>query len=113
MSVPESPFKLFDLAGLVAVVTGGAGRLGREYARTLAGAGARVAIFDLPAQATLPDDLTRIGVLSLPVDIVDRHAVQAGTGRGHPREARLEAAGHAVEVGEVALDAGSAHAAGP
>jgi NAD(P)-dependent dehydrogenase (short-subunit alcohol dehydrogenase family) len=75
--VPESPFKLFDLAGLVAVVTGGAGRLGREYARTLAGAGARVAIFDLPAQATLLDDLTRIGVLSLPVDIVDRHAVQA------------------------------------
>jgi NAD(P)-dependent dehydrogenase (short-subunit alcohol dehydrogenase family) len=39
--------KLFDLAGRVAFVTGGAGLLGAEFCRTLAGAGAAVGIGDL------------------------------------------------------------------
>jgi 2-deoxy-D-gluconate 3-dehydrogenase len=39
--------KLFDLTGRVAFVTGGAGLLGAEFCRTLAGAGAAVAIGDL------------------------------------------------------------------
>ena len=38
----RAPFDMFDLSGRVAVVTGGLGQLGRQYCRTLAGAGARV-----------------------------------------------------------------------
>lgn len=69
---------LFDLSGHVAIVTGGAGRLGREYARTLSCAGAKVAVFDLPhhGQGTV-GDLTREGMLPQAVDIADRAAVQA------------------------------------
>lgn len=45
--------RLFGLSGQVAVVTGGLGRLGREYVRTLAGAGARVAALDLAGSAEI------------------------------------------------------------
>jgi NAD(P)-dependent dehydrogenase (short-subunit alcohol dehydrogenase family) len=41
---------LFRLDGEVAIVTGGLGRLGSQYARALTGAGAAVALFDLVAQ---------------------------------------------------------------
>jgi NAD(P)-dependent dehydrogenase (short-subunit alcohol dehydrogenase family) len=38
---------MFALDGRVAIVTGALGRLGREYVRTLAGAGARVGAIDI------------------------------------------------------------------
>lgn len=38
---------LFDLSGEVAIVTGGMGQLGSEYAKTLVAAGAKVAVFDI------------------------------------------------------------------
>jgi NAD(P)-dependent dehydrogenase (short-subunit alcohol dehydrogenase family) len=44
---PASSTALFRLDGQVAIVTGGAGRLGRQYARALTGAGASVALFDI------------------------------------------------------------------
>lgn len=69
---------LFDLTGEVAVVTGGAGRLGREYARTLAAAGAKVAVFDLPsADPAALAALAAEGVLVCPLDIVNRAAVES------------------------------------
>ena len=69
---------LFDLSGEVAIVTGGAGRLGREYALTLADAGALVAVFDLPgASPETIDALARRGIATYPVDIVNRAAAQA------------------------------------
>ena len=44
----------FSLKGKVAIVTGGAGLLGKEFCRTLAEAGAGVVVADLNAEAALP-----------------------------------------------------------
>ena len=44
---------LFDLTGRVAIVTGGAGLLGKQYARTLLGAGSRVVVADLQNDAAV------------------------------------------------------------
>ena len=73
--------QLFDLSNEVAVVTGGAGRLGREYARTLAHAGARVAVFDLPgAPREVVQDLERDGIVTQALDIVHRDDVERAMG---------------------------------
>jgi NAD(P)-dependent dehydrogenase (short-subunit alcohol dehydrogenase family) len=45
--VAKSVPKMFDLSGRVAVLTGGAGMLGRQYTRTLLEAGAKVAVADV------------------------------------------------------------------
>jgi NAD(P)-dependent dehydrogenase (short-subunit alcohol dehydrogenase family) len=42
---------MFDLSGRVAILTGGAGMLGRQYARTLLEAGAKVVVADRDAAA--------------------------------------------------------------
>lgn len=47
---------LFDLTGRVAIVTGGAGLLGTEFSKTLAGAGATVVVADMNKDAA--DKLT-------------------------------------------------------
>jgi 2-deoxy-D-gluconate 3-dehydrogenase len=49
--MPESVPTVFDLSGQVAVLTGGAGLLGRQYIRTLLIAGARVLVADLDGDA--------------------------------------------------------------
>ena len=47
--MPDNLPAVFDLTGRVAILTGGAGLLGRQYSRTLAEAGAKVLIADLDA----------------------------------------------------------------
>jgi NAD(P)-dependent dehydrogenase (short-subunit alcohol dehydrogenase family) len=49
--MPDRLPALFDLSERVAIATGGAGLLGRQYAATLLKAGARVVVADLPAAA--------------------------------------------------------------
>jgi NAD(P)-dependent dehydrogenase (short-subunit alcohol dehydrogenase family) len=71
---------LFRLDGQVAIVTGGLGRLGTQYARALSSAGASVALFDVAAERsamlqTLIDDGARISTHV--VDATVREAVDA------------------------------------
>ena len=73
MSIQEK----FDLTGQVAVVTGGVGLLGKEFCRTLAEAGAAVAVVDLSADAA-------------------QNVAEALTGEGH------RAAGFGVNVTDAA-----------
>lgn len=78
-----APFDLFDLSGRVAIVTGGLGQLGRQYCRTLAGAGARVAALDLAADETavaraFPDLAgTPACPFGVAADVADRQSLEA------------------------------------
>ena len=71
----------FDLTGRVAVVTGGVGLLGAEFCRTLAEAGAAVAVVDLNASALqgTVDSLTKSGyqAQAIPTDITQPDSVRA------------------------------------
>ncbi|HKJ39255.1 MAG TPA: SDR family oxidoreductase [Anaerolineales bacterium] len=77
MSIQEK----FDLSGRVAIVTGGVGLLGAEFCRTLAEAGAAVAVVDLDASASqrTADALTKSGYKALAVsaDITQPDSVNA------------------------------------
>jgi 2-deoxy-D-gluconate 3-dehydrogenase len=71
----------FDLTGRVAVVTGGVGLLGAEFCRTLAEAGAAIAVVDLNASASQEavDSLTKSGYQAIAVsgDITQPNSVNA------------------------------------
>lgn len=79
MTSSHSIDRLFRLDGEVALVTGGAGRLGSQYVRTLAAAGASVAALDVVASPgpALQDLLTeRPDAVSFhSVDVTKRDAV--------------------------------------
>jgi len=64
---------LFSLDGQTAIVTGGLGRLGRQYARALTAAGASVALFDLAPARTHPSVQALVDA-GVPLSI---HAVDA------------------------------------
>jgi NAD(P)-dependent dehydrogenase (short-subunit alcohol dehydrogenase family) len=93
----------FDLSGRVAVVTGGVGLLGAEFCRTLAEAGAAVAIVDLndSASQAVADSLTRSGykALALPADITQPDSVNSVVDKVLSSFGRLD-----VLVNSAALD---------
>jgi len=93
----------FDLTGRVAVVTGGVGLLGAEFCRTLAEAGAAVAVVDLNASASqaVKDSLTNSGykALALPTDITQPDSVNVAVEKILSTFGRLD-----ILVNSAALD---------
>ena len=70
---------LLNLKGEIAIVTGGAGQLGSNYAKALADAGAKVAIVDAkPREVPLVAEHAKAGrVIAVLADITNKAAVQA------------------------------------
>src|SRR5215217_2740755 len=93
----------FDLTGRVAVVTGGVGLLGAEFCRTLAEAGAAVAIVDLndSASQAVAESLTKGGykALALPTNITQPDSVNSAVDKVLATFGRLD-----VLVNSAALD---------
>jgi 2-deoxy-D-gluconate 3-dehydrogenase len=93
----------FDLTGRVAVVTGGVGLLGAEFCKTLAEAGAAVAVVDLnaPASQAVADSLTSGGytALAIPIDITRPDSVNTAVEKVLAAFGRLD-----VLVNSAALD---------
>jgi NAD(P)-dependent dehydrogenase (short-subunit alcohol dehydrogenase family) len=80
---PDLVNHLFRLDGRTAIVTGGLGRLGSQYARVLTAAGASVALFDIkPGSTPVVDALVAAGapVAVQRVDTTDRDAVDRAVG---------------------------------
>ncbi|MEM3401727.1 MAG: SDR family oxidoreductase [Candidatus Hadarchaeales archaeon] len=75
----EELIKLFSLEGKVAIVTGGMGLLGREFAKTLLGAGAKVAIFDIQTKE-YPKEYENVfksrNLAIYKVDVTDKKSIQ-------------------------------------
>ena len=111
----KTPFldNLFGLDGQVALVTGGAGRLGSRYVQALADAGASVASFDLPGRRAarleqLIADKRRVSAHA--VDVTSRTAVDAAIAEvartfGTPT-ILVNNAGHGASPADAALETG-------
>jgi NAD(P)-dependent dehydrogenase (short-subunit alcohol dehydrogenase family) len=93
----------FDLTGRVAIVTGGVGLLGAEFCRTLAEAGAAVAVVDLNESAShaVAESLTSSGhqSLALPTDITQPDSVNAAVDKALSAFGRID-----ILVNSAALD---------
>jgi NAD(P)-dependent dehydrogenase (short-subunit alcohol dehydrogenase family) len=78
---PDNILKKFDLTGKVAIVTGGPGLLGREFSRTLAEAGASVAVADINAEAVnqLATELIQAGYpcIGVATDVTQPESVKS------------------------------------
>ena len=82
----DNPLDLFRLAGRVALITGGGGGLGTVFARTLAGAGANIALLGrrqevVQAAADEIKGETGRTVLALSADVTDPDAVRVAVER--------------------------------
>src|SRR5512143_2592047 len=93
----------FDLTGGVGIVMGGGGQLGFEFCKTLAEAGAAVAVVDLNESAShaAADSLTKCGykALALPTDITQPDSVHTAVEKVLSTFGRLD-----VLVNSAALD---------
>ncbi len=73
---------LFSVDGLVAVVTGGMGQLGRQFVKTLAERGAKVAIFArrAPGESAIREAFPGLAgsIMAVPVDITEKATIEAG-----------------------------------
>ena len=94
MTLPR-PAELFDLRDRVALITGGAGNLGGVFARVVAGAGARVILLDVNAEALegRKRELEADGakdVVAIACDLEDAGAIDAAFARVAREAKRLD-----------------------
>jgi len=80
---------LFDVSGLVTVVTGGASGIGLAYAQAMADNGAAVTIFDLD-ESRLEAQARRLGAQGIRVDVTDRNALHRAFDETVRRHGRLD-----------------------
>ncbi|MBI2625671.1 SDR family oxidoreductase [Candidatus Parcubacteria bacterium] len=88
---------LFRLDGRVAIITGGAGMLGSEYAKTLAGAGAYVFLFDIRTPAAMKAhasmlcrEIGRPAIEGFSVDVSDEKKVQRAVAAVARKKKRID-----------------------
>ena len=77
---------IFSISERVVVITGGLGQLGRQFSRALAARGARIAVFDVAAEAPgagegLGEEFSPRNLLICPVDVTRRSSIEAGLAR--------------------------------
>jgi NAD(P)-dependent dehydrogenase (short-subunit alcohol dehydrogenase family) len=88
------PLKAFNLDKRVAIVTGGAGLLGREFCRTLASAGAHVIVADIDGMQAkqVADSILDQGLKaeSLALDITEPEAINSAEAHITDRHGRLD-----------------------
>jgi len=81
----------YDLGGKTAIVTGGAGGIGRAIATTMLASGARVSLWDVSA-AGIEDAVAELGAAgSRIVDITDESAVAAAVAADRAEFGRIDA----------------------
>ncbi len=101
-----------ELAGRVALVTGGAGGIGSAVARRLAQSGASVVIADsnLARASALAEDLSARGTaaLAVQVDVADESSVAALVSAAEGRFGKVDLLVNAAGVQGVSADLGHA-----
>ncbi|WP_026412049.1 SDR family NAD(P)-dependent oxidoreductase [Actinomadura oligospora] len=95
-----------DLTGRVAVVTGGAGGIGRAICADLASLGAHVVVADLDADAAA-ETAKPLGGTARPVDLADPASIDAFTGAVGPVDVLVHNAG--VSIVEPFTESDPAH----
>ena len=80
----------FDLSGRVAVITGGAGLLGREHAAAIAEAGGVPVLWDIDAGRTARAAAGVPGGIGIQADITEREAVEAALAETLKRVGRAD-----------------------
>lgn len=73
-------FKLFDLTGRIAIVTGASGQLGGEYVKTILDAGASVAAFDISPDNPKSSirEIASDKLITIKVDVADKESIKEG-----------------------------------
>lgn len=96
----EDVYNLFSLDGRVAVVTGGAGKLGVKHAEVLSAAGASVALWDIDPAVSERAEKISAGVSGVVVDITKPEEVAKAVADLQNRFGRID-----ILINNAALDA--------